>query len=135
MSIPAYDLIEISVGTHIVSARPIEWDGKDYDGGGNDADGKPINAVVYMTTCPVCAQLINFKHEEIYIALDKSERNIKCPSCGLGKDGASTPDDVHDLVVLLDEDSDTVYKNGTSTLFVDPILSGEFDIPIEVDLL
>jgi hypothetical protein len=139
MSISAYDLIEIIVGPHESTARPIEWDGKDYDGQGNDEHGKPIGAIIYMTTCPGCAQLLQFKKEDLYIAADKTVNNVKCGICKLGRPSVPTPDEVHDLIVVLDEPSDLPEEDESeslpSNIFVDPVLNGDFTIPVDADRL
>lgn len=136
MSIPAYDLIDITVGRFKSTARPIEWDGKDEDGVGNDANGRPINAVMYMTTCPACGQLIQFKSDDLYQSVN-DQNNVKCQHCGTGNDRMPTPDEIHDLIVILDDE--TISESDKLVIphkaFVDPILSGEFDIPIDVEKL
>lgn len=139
MSVPAYDLIEVNVGSHTIAARPIEWDGKDYDGAGNGENGQQINAIVFMTTCPACAQLVQFNKTDIYTADDKSINNVRCTSCNLGRNPTPSPDDIHDLVVVLDEpeqpSDDEADSAPSADIFIDPILSGDYEIAVDADRL
>jgi hypothetical protein len=91
MSVKCYDLLEVSVGKEMVMARPIAWSGEDFDGQGHDAKGNEVQAVSYHTTCPHCADLITFNVAELYLAMDGSERNLKCASCKKGKEPAPLP--------------------------------------------
>lgn len=82
-SVPAYDLRRVNIDGTIVEARPIQWNGKIYDGQGNDADGNPVKATMYMTTCPKCGQMIQFKDTEI---LETGNGDlVGCSNCGAGK--------------------------------------------------
>ena len=78
-----YDLRQVLIGSHELMARPIKWDGEDETGSGQDADGDDITPILYMITCPECAQLIEFKP-------GKTEpMRTWCEQCELGQEDAS----------------------------------------------
>ena len=56
-----YDLIEVNIGGSVVQARPIDWSTAPT---GNSSDDE-ITVTQYMTTCPLCAQLLKFGPQDI----------------------------------------------------------------------
>lgn len=91
MSIKCYDLLEVRVLNESVMARPIAWSAEDVDGQGHDSKGNDVEVAMYHTTCPHCAGLIEFYAADLYLALDGSEKNLKCLSCKRGKEPAPLP--------------------------------------------
>lgn len=136
MSIPAYDLIEVQIGPSRVSARPVAWDGKDYDGEGNDESGNPVHVTDYATTCPHCGQLIQTPADQLYTGIDGSINNVRCNECGVGNEPSP---DAEPLVILDEEepalDVSKPIRVGPARIFADPLLSGEFDAPVDADRL
>lgn len=76
-----YDLLEINVGQETLQARPIEWSGEIVDGYGNDSDGELVKAIKWMTTCPECADLIEFESKSIFVIDD--DKHVICQSCNM----------------------------------------------------
>lgn len=83
-----FDLRPVKIGKEIVHARPIAWNGTDSDGFGNDEAGNPITAFRFNTTCPACAQLVEFELSDLFKGTDGSDDNIVCASCKAGIDRA-----------------------------------------------
>jgi hypothetical protein len=81
-----FDLKAVKVGKDVVHARPVAWDRTDSDGFGNDEAGNPINAVRFNTTCPACAQLMDFGVDDLFKGTDGSDDNLVCISCKAGVD-------------------------------------------------
>lgn len=82
----AYELRKVLVNGVEVLARPVQWDGKDYNGHGVDRNGKQIGAIAYTSTCPKCSQLMQFTIPEILKNKDGNEYVI----CNICK-GSTTP--------------------------------------------
>jgi len=124
--IPAYRLKEIFIKSTSIRARPIEWDRIDVDGQGHDKDGEDVYPTKWHTTCPHCANLLEFEAKDIY-KLNENE-NVGCTNCWVGEkpDGIdwSNPVDVEELLSKID-----------IAEFCDPIISGNFDIEIDHDKL
>jgi DNA-directed RNA polymerase subunit M/transcription elongation factor TFIIS len=78
-AISAYELRSVRIGNVKVESRPIQWDGKDYDGQGNDANGKPLVPTLYMTTCPKCGQMLQFSNSDITTA--NNVDSVICTHC------------------------------------------------------
>ena len=66
-----FALIRILVDDQEIEARPYEWE--------NDAEGNPIAAVAYRTTCPFCSQLTEFKKADL------RDNMIFCTECRRGE--------------------------------------------------
>lgn len=86
--IPCYALIDVKIGSVEIKARPVGWNGADYDGQGNNANGEPLEAIAFHTTCPNCGNLVHFMSQEIYKSPDGAENNITCSGCGAGAEKA-----------------------------------------------
>jgi endogenous inhibitor of DNA gyrase (YacG/DUF329 family) len=71
-----WDLVKVNIGGIMIDARPIKWDGNPIDNEGRMATGIMVRPLLYMTTCPHCGQLIEFK---------ANHKTAKCPSCGKGE--------------------------------------------------
>lgn len=76
-----YDLLDITVGGEEIAARPIAWSGVD-EGEGLDADGNSITVLKYVSTCPKCAQLMEFTPAEV--AKSGDDNIVICQTCGAG---------------------------------------------------
>lgn len=83
-----FDLKEVRVGKEIVRARPIAWADEDADGFGNDKNGNPIQPTQFHTTCPACAQLMEFGLNDLFTGVDGSVDNLACVSCKAGVERA-----------------------------------------------
>jgi hypothetical protein len=135
-----YELIHVRVGSEVLQARPIAWDREVWDGEGNDRDGVPVEAVEFVTTCPFCANLIQFKKDEIYYssnpgASDKgpgtsrwavggAPTDVGCVTCGAGNAKLEVEE--------LEPELETVVVR---TSFKDPIASGLFGDEVDFERL
>jgi hypothetical protein len=111
--IACYSLLDIVVQGQVSQARPIEWNVPDEDGFGNDKNGKPIEATGWHTTCPFCAQLIEFHKNDLFIAVDGTENNVKCNGCKAGstpKRAQFQPEPKKSVLVVRDPLSDWAYE-------------------------
>ena len=143
-----YDLLDVSIGGEVISARPIEWSEVDA-GDGIGPDDVPISVVKYNGTCPKCAQLVEFAPDEVADFGDASV--VVCKNCGAGPsldqvaDSVSvehviTPDGYtfsDNQAVLTpgneprpasgqpDQDSITIRPTKEDCPFQDPVLAGE----------
>jgi hypothetical protein len=107
-----FDLKEVRIGRDIVHARPIAWDREDFDGFGNDKDGEQMKPVSFHTTCPACAQLVEFSPDSLFTGVDGSIDNLACGSCKAGVERAK---DKPAVVAQIIE---------TQSPFVDPVAGG-----------
>ena len=73
--IEAYKLYMIEVCGEAVEARPVEWDGKDYDGEGNDENGRAIQPIAFLTTCPKCSQQVFIQKDKLH---ESNKAEFKC---------------------------------------------------------
>jgi len=128
--IPCYKLVEVRVGSQIVSARPVRWDEQDEDGFGHSVDGKEISAIGFHTTCPSCGELIDFDNVDLYLAIDDSENNLSCGACGAGNKKLETQADSPK-----EEIQDRKEIEIKSAGFIDPIAEGLFDVEIDEEIL
>jgi len=91
-----FDLIPIKFGNEEVDCRPIEW----------DSENVPIK---YMTTCPKCAQLIEFMIEDV------CEDRYYCPNCENGKEEYTIcigeSDDNIDIDEIVEEQEDDILSH------------------------
>jgi DNA-directed RNA polymerase subunit M/transcription elongation factor TFIIS len=95
-----YDLLDISVGGEEVSARPVEWSGED-EGEGLDASGVAITVTKYVSTCPKCAQLMEFSSSDV---VKNGEASVViCQSCGAGPSEEQRADGVKVVHVETDD--------------------------------
>ena len=122
----AYDLVYITIGTETVGARPTSWDAEDVTGSGVDVNGNEVNPTEWMTTCPACADLVNVLKPNIYIATDKTEYCVKCPTCETGKEFKKSQ---------FAAASEPAERKPDAATFIDPIKKGLFDHSIDRDLL
>jgi hypothetical protein len=128
-----YDLIYVRVGSEVLQARPIAWDREVWDGEGNDREGNPVEAIEFVTTCPHCANLIQFKKDEIYYtseadvsisdrwAVGGAPTDVGCVTCGVGNPKLEVNDSVEE------EPKIAVVR----TSFKDPIADGLFGDEID----
>jgi hypothetical protein len=79
-SIPAYDLRDIIIKGEVVQARPIQWDGKIYDGFGNDENGNPVMPISWVTTCPSCGNMVQFGIKD-YVGTKDGIDVVHCAQC------------------------------------------------------
>ena len=75
----AYSLRHVFVNGAEVESRPVQWDGKDYDGQGHDESGRGVLPIAYITTCPECGNLIQFGASDIVIKDGKDI--VVCQRC------------------------------------------------------
>lgn len=101
-----FDLIPIKFGDEEISCRPIEW----------DSENVPIK---YMTTCPKCAQLIEFMIEDV------CEDRYYCPNCENGKKEYAvcmdeSDDDDMDIDEIVEEQENDIlsYLNEESNFII-----------------
>lgn len=115
----SFDLISIKIKNEHVQARPIEWDREPADGKGNGADGEPITPVKFMTTCPYCAQLINFRCDELY-----DGDNLKCPACS----AHTPPSKVESMTIEMEmAQAPDIKFSVVESPFIDPVANKLID--------
>ncbi|MEM3000670.1 MAG: hypothetical protein QXP41_00560 [Candidatus Nitrosocaldus sp.] len=120
MSEGVWDLIWVTINGEDVQARPIKWDGNPVDSLGNDEYGNPIRPILYMTTCPKCAQLVKFHIDEI-----SDNRTVICPTCAGIPVSYSDDNNDNDINSSNDKQGDTnVVNNVQHDPFIDPIAKG-----------
>ena len=124
-----YQLIDIQIKNDKTQARPIAWDRTLVDGEGNDEAGKPVVSIKFATTCPFCANLIEFNRDDLYTATNKSINNIKCETCGAANQKAE---------IAAKEEEEKKTENvvvAHYTTFRDPIAAGLFGEEIDFERL
>lgn len=127
-----YQLKFVKIGNEIVGARPVGWDKSDVDGFGHDEDGKDVNAIEWNTTCPLCADLVNFGLDSIY--QDKSGNLfVSCPSCNnpLPKNVEKIQSEGMDSSNPID--AETLLANFDNSDLADPIAEKLFDIEVDLE--
>lgn len=101
----AFDLINIDVGGTPTQARPTAW-----------ADGMPVR---FQTTCPKCAQLIEFEG-----------RYFACGACGaagaVSDAGVQQGPDAHLEGIVLPPLQNLTEQHITTDPIVDPLETGAF---------
>lgn len=141
MTPDGYTLMPVYIGPHMVYSRPIEWNAEDVDGFGNDKEGKPVKAVRWHSTCPECAQLIDFDNSKIFT--DGKDLFVACEECGTGSTSEKTAlssakveekDDVFEDEEDL-HDSWLPMSKTTTSMFVDPISAGKIMIDVNLEML
>lgn len=129
MSILAYDLIKITIGSETLYARPIKWDREDNDGQGNDINKNPISPIRYMATCPNCAQLLEFDNNQLYSSSNDVKNNIMCTLCKHGNNRIEADDFKSESDVVIVEDNQSKILD----VFRDPISDGVFVYTVDID--
>lgn len=128
MSTP-FDLKEVRVGKEVVHARPIAWDREDFDGFGNDKDGTPMQPIKFHTTCPACAQLMEFALPDLFKGVDGSSDNLVCATCKAGVDRAvDVPAAIAKVVEANSPFVDPIANKLMSTSMVDEQSSQPFKV-------
>jgi len=74
---------KINIGFYRVTAWSIEW-----------ADRERNNPIGLVVGCPYCHKTQWFKIDQLYIALDGTEDNLKCNYCGAGRRKKRTTIDI-----------------------------------------
>jgi len=131
-----YDLLEVKINKEVLHARPVEWSGQDEDGFGRDKDGEYVHATKWHTTCPGCAQLIEFSMENC--AMEDESVFVSCETCNIGRDkvvdlvNTTPPTELQAELqqILEDNTQDTqeeVYQN-TCDVFQNPVIAGTFEV-------
>jgi hypothetical protein len=72
-----YDLIEITLDSEAITARPVSWNEEIVDNEGHIADGSVAIPAEFETSCPYCGDMILF---------GAGFKQIKCPHCARGED-------------------------------------------------
>jgi hypothetical protein len=128
MSTP-FDLKEVRVGKEVVHARPIAWDREDADGFGNDKNGDPMQPTKFHTTCPACAQLMEFSPTDLFEGVDGSSDNLACASCKAGVErAANKPAVIAKVVEIKSPFVDPIANKLMSTALVDEQNSQPFKV-------
>jgi hypothetical protein len=74
-----FNLIEVTVGGENVQARPIEYSPGEHDGTGLLDNGEYIVPTKFMTTCPVCVQLLEFTPTQMFLLVGGKKVYVDCP--------------------------------------------------------
>lgn len=116
-----YDLKEITIGGIAVLARPISWSSMPT---GNGSDDELIVPTEYMTTCPLCSQLLKFNIVKI-----KCDNSVVC-EC-MPQDQGSNIEVVEQMTIkpmIIDNNEiENILARENDTQFVDPIDNGYID--------
>jgi hypothetical protein len=116
-----YDFITIRLKHEDIQARPVAWNKEIVDGFGNGSDGKPVSPTEFHATCPYCGNLIHFTVDDIFKDVNETD-NVKCLTCRSGNEAV---EEVKKQAAIAPKTS----------IFIDPIATGLFDLEVDMDLL
>lgn len=149
-----FDFIDIVMNGVAGRARPVEWHGEHWNNG-LQKDGTPIIPILFHTTCPKTAELLEIKSEEI-LKLDGVLYYGEIPDSVLAEldipelleakpdavklDGVLYPNGIPDSVL---SDGDVPYMPGedvediepgddSTSMFIDPVEAGILDLNVEL---
>lgn len=135
MTVDCYGLRYVTVSSEEVGARPIGWDSEDVNGFGTNSDGEEVRANKWMTTCPYCANLIEFGTNQVRRVVENKQfvaDYICCPNCNAGEENLP---DVEPQA--LDESDpvnvDEMILSSDIAEFVDPLEGDNFGFEIDYE--
>lgn len=118
-----YDLIEIRIGREKVQARPINWDKVP---SGDESD-ETISVSEYMTTCPLCAQLLKFTPIDIININGDMVVNCTCVKMETVETNSEPQVEQINNVEISQSEIQAILNRESDVQFIDPIANKYVD--------